>query len=342
MCFPICFGNKNRISLVEQPQAVLPMQETSSKVEKAIPKITINDISVPRRRQYAPQHSLISDVLSFLPCTEMGNAAVGLKINRNDTILALKSQMHPTTTLYQIVLLAKLLRKNFFEWTPEEFDFSAVTDLDLSHYPATGIKKILLHFKSLRKINLTGCSFLSDDDLKAVADFPKLESLSLRDCPQITDAGLKHLSFLYELKQLDLSHFALSPTNKNLKVTDLGLRYLRCCTKLERLDLSNCNITDVSLKELSKFIRLKYLNLTGCDQISDQSMSSISDFAQLRTLHLTGCNISDHSIPYLADHPELVNIGLSKGKGITEKGISTLGWSSLRKRAPLYIYISTI
>jgi len=83
-----------------------------------------------------------------------------------------------------------------------------------------------------------------------------------------------------ELQSIDLRYC------KN--ITDKGIRKLQHFTSLETIDISYTNITDKSLEQLTKNKNLKYILLSGCNNITDDGVLSISKL-EPTLLNLCGC-----------------------------------------------------
>jgi hypothetical protein len=63
---------------------------------------------------------------------------------------------------------------------------------------------VLAGLSSLRYLNLSYCSGVTDSALAQLKEFTGLRQLFLRGCNRITDAGLKHLHTLLGLQTLEL------------------------------------------------------------------------------------------------------------------------------------------
>jgi internalin A len=83
-------------------------------------------------------------------------------------------------------------------------------------------------------------SKVTDNDLKQLKEFKKLQTLSL-DSTKITDAGLKELKEITSLQALSLN---------GTKVTDNGLKELKELKNLKSLAVAGTAVTDAGVKEL--------------------------------------------------------------------------------------------
>ena len=132
--------------------------------------------------------------------------------------------------------------------TNSEEVFENVTHIKV--YPSTSddeLQDLVRKFPSLRSVDLSNCTQITDAGLAHLRGLTSLENLNLHGCVHITDAGLAHLRGLIFLKDLNLSDC--------YKITDEGLAHLRGLISLEKLDLSRCyKITDAELKNLANLL----------------------------------------------------------------------------------------
>ena len=100
-------------------------------------------------------------------------------------------------------------------------------------------------------VNLAG-NYATDDDLKNLRAFPKLQTLYLHHDP-ITDAGVANLQGLRNLTALDLF---------DTRVTDEGLKHLsEWMPHLEWLELSDTSVTDACLGPFKGLKNLRHLDV---------------------------------------------------------------------------------
>ena len=119
---------------------------------------------------------------------------------------------------------------------------TAVTDADLA---------AVAQLPRLRELNLRE-TLVSDPGLEAVAGLGNLEFLGLTGT-LVTDAGLQHLAGLQQLRFLTLGHTI---------VTDAGLESLAGCSRLEALNLKGTEVTAAGVARLQR-------RLPECRIISD-------------------------------------------------------------------------
>ncbi|KFM77571.1 F-box/LRR-repeat protein 2, partial [Stegodyphus mimosarum] len=108
---------------------------------------------------------------------------------------------------------------------------------------------------------------------------------------ELTSSGLHHIGRLSSLEDLCLAH------NQNVD-DDVIYAISRGCKKLRYLDLSGCTeISDYSLTSLSSCYNLRTLYISYLDRITDEGLSSISRQGTLETVYLRGCpNIGDQGL----------------------------------------------
>ncbi|KAL4198579.1 hypothetical protein AMTRI_Chr03g46620 [Amborella trichopoda] len=164
-----------------------------------------------------------------------------------------------------------------------------ITELNLS-----GCKKISVgswqliadHYSKLEVLNLTRCIKLTDNGLQQILLYcPMIMSLNLYALSSLTDNAYQMISFLTNLRFLDLCGA------QNL--SDQGLSSIAKCKNLVSLNLTWCvNVTDVGVLALaSTCTSLEYLSLFGITGVTDKSLEALSRScsATLSTLDVNGC-----------------------------------------------------
>jgi Leucine-rich repeat (LRR) protein len=174
----------------------------------------------------------------------------------------------------------------------------------------------LKNLKSLRYLNLNALrSYNLDRDLEHIAGLTNLEELDLEDAP-VNDAGLIHLQNLSKLKRLNL--LKRSPSGK---ITGAGMVHLKNLKSLEELTIPR-GASDAGLEQLAALDSLKKINLWG-DDITDKSMPVLAQMKSLETLEISSRNITDAGIEKLAQCPRLKSLSL-QNTPITEAALSNL------------------
>lgn len=162
---------------------------------------------------------------------------------------------------------------------------------------------------------------LSDDDLRHLATFRRLNTLDLAQKP-IGDAVLEHIEGLSSLKSLRLDGTKVTDAGlariegltglrylhlNNIAITDEGLAHLAPLTKLEWLGLSGTKITDAGLAHLEGLTRMEHLRL-GKTQVSDAGMKHLEPLKNLKWLDLNRTQVSDAGLVHLEELIDLQDL----------------------------------
>lgn len=145
--------------------------------------------------------------------------------------------------------------------------FSNVTDLH-----------VVQDLPNLTRVDLSGCSELSDTMLANLAALTKLADLNLTGCAQLRD--LWPLAALKSLQTLNLSNCGIQ-----------DLRPLSSLASLSRLELANCE----QVLSLTGIPPVRTLNLNFCPALRGRVglPNLLSELANLRELHLAGDQVLD-------------------------------------------------
>ena len=156
---------------------------------------------------------------------------------------------------------------------------SKLTHLKITRYPSLSNKKIkgIVHtFPNIIHLNFEG----STDDrfgktLKLIAkSYPNLEYLNistLHGFRSESDIGLSAIAnSCHKLEYLNISgHTGFSEI--------IICNVICSCPRLQQLDLSYCEITDITIEEITRSCpNLKYLNLRGCYKISKEAVNKLN------------------------------------------------------------------
>ncbi|KAG9459428.1 hypothetical protein H6P81_003936 [Aristolochia fimbriata] len=199
----------------------------------------------------------------------------------------------------------------------------------------------------LRDLKLVKCLDITDVGLAKIAvGCQRLEKLSLKWCLEISDLGLDLLSKkCRDLKFLDISY---------LKISNKSLQSISSLRKLESLFMVGCsNLDDEAMDFLKNGnASLKCIDLSRCEMVTSTGLASVIKrhrcLQQITARH----SIPELSLPLLVNLKELVNltsirldglqlsasvlqtlghvcknlveIGLSKCKGVTNEGVGAI------------------
>ncbi|CAL5397275.1 unnamed protein product [Camellia sinensis] len=199
----------------------------------------------------------------------------------------------------------------------------------------------------LRDLRMDKCLGVTDVGLAKIAvGCEKLERLSLKWCLEISDLGIDLMSKKCpHLKHLDISY---------LKVTSESLRSIGTLQKLEVLVMVGCGLVD---DDGIRFLgngcpSLQVLDVSRCDKVSSSGLVSVvrghrdlrqlyagfcffelsatllrwlKELKNLNTIRVDGARVSDSSFQIISTNCKfLVDIGLSKCKGVTGMGLMLL------------------
>jgi hypothetical protein len=185
---------------------------------------------------------------------------------------------------------------------------------------------------SLRTLELSGCTHITDRTLKALSQYcTKLVNLDLTRCLEISDIGVNYLSEkLQSLESLLLyadSHLGYS-----------SMSALSQLQKLRRIDL--CGIPSLASSGLIEILKasgnsIEYLNLSWCVNLTEDAISFIvqhQSLPNIQSLSLFGIkNISHQGIrsllEYLKELPNCIELdirGIPYAAAFTENDCKAL------------------
>ncbi|XP_043726348.1 F-box/LRR-repeat protein 3 [Telopea speciosissima] len=176
------------------------------------------------------------------------------------------------------------------------------------------------HCPFLEELDVTDNS-IDDEGLKSISRCSNLSSLKIGICLSITDEGLTHVGMCCpKLKELDVY--------RAMGITDLGIAAIASgCSRLEMINIAYCkDITDHSLRSLSKCSRLNTLEIRGCLHISSSGLSAIAvGCKQLTKLDIKKCyNIDDSGMLPLAHFSQNLRVINLSYCSVTDVGLLAL------------------
>lgn len=143
--------------------------------------------------------------------------------------------------------------------------------------------------QTLESLNIQRCTRISDQGFIKWADtqFPQLKSLNLTDCSFLTDQAISHLvAAAPNIQRLYLSFCCA--------LSDSAIEGLISLPELQELDASFCGaaVSDVSIRALLKSETtesMNSLNLRGCVRITDVCVNTILEMKKLELLNISQC-----------------------------------------------------
>lgn len=181
--------------------------------------------------------------------------------------------------------------------------------------------------RTLRFLDLTACTSISDTHFHAIRQFPAVSTLILSGCHALHDESVAHVASLPALTVLDLSNC--------IGVSDAAMRHLAARRdSLVNLNVSNTQVTDDGLNRgVSRLVSLTRLSIHGCDRITDDGVAHLPRLVALRDLDLGDIpSITDAGLRALAaagddapyrevEHP-LQHLRLNGQSRVTDRGLS--------------------
>uniref|UniRef100_A0A0E0HB32 Disease resistance R13L4/SHOC-2-like LRR domain-containing protein n=1 Tax=Oryza nivara TaxID=4536 RepID=A0A0E0HB32_ORYNI len=231
-------------------------------------------------------------------------------------------------------------RRLLFPSLLEVFQHS-VEEIDLSGHIAVDAEWLayLGAFRYLRVLKLADCKNVNSSAVWALSGMSTLKELDLSRCSKISDAGIKHIASIESLEKLHVSQTGLTDNGVmaissliNLRLLDLGgvrftdkaLRSLQAVsmlvmvlTQLEHLDIWGSEITNEGASVLIAFTSLSFLNISWTPSFGniDEVFSSILP-SSLTYLDMSSCSSSN--LYFLGNMRNLEHLDLSYSRIISD------------------------
>lgn len=165
-----------------------------------------------------------------------------------------------------------------------------------------------------RAVDLSGCVFLSDDDLRTLCGLP-LEYLDLASCKHLTVAGMLHLRALAG----SIQHLGVSWCRAMVSDASIS-QAVEALVLLRSLNVSWCRITNAATAAIARHLpALEALDVSGCGALADAS--HISQLSNLRSLKLSHCNklISEPGMAQICTLSQLEHLHISGVARLTDR-----------------------
>lgn len=149
-------------------------------------------------------------------------------------------------------------------------------------------------FESLRILDLTSCSRLTDAAVEKIIDCaPRLRNLVLAKCRLITDVAVNAISKLGKnLHYVHLGHC-------NQISDDAVIKLVSSCNRIRYIDLGCCiRLTDASVMKLATLPKLRRIGLVKCHLITNDSVLALSNNSR-RYFHPQDITIDGQTYPGL-------------------------------------------
>ncbi|KAL5202041.1 hypothetical protein ABZP36_012993 [Zizania latifolia] len=160
----------------------------------------------------------------------------------------------------------------------------SVEEIDLSGYIAVDAEWLayLGSFRYLRVLKLADCKNVNSSAVWALSGMSTLKELDLSRCSKISDAGIKHIASIESLEKLHVSE---------TRLTDNGVMAISSLKNLHLLDLGGIRITDKPLHSLQVLTQLEHLDIWG-SEITNEGASVLNAFTCLRFLNLSWTRVT--------------------------------------------------
>jgi hypothetical protein len=170
-----------------------------------------------------------------------------------------------------------------------------------------GLRAVVSGCGSLTHLNLTGCTRVTSDGLRAVSSLTTLNYLNLTRCLGVTAEGLRAVSSLPALTHLDLTCCRA--------VTDDALRAVSSLTTLNHLNLTRCTfVANEGLRAVSSLPALTHLDLACCANVTDAGLRAVSSCATLTHLNLTCSRVTSGGLGAVSDLPALTHLNVTRSR----------------------------
>jgi hypothetical protein len=181
-----------------------------------------------------------------------------------------------------------------------------VTSLDLSNLKVTkeSLAQIARYFPNLIEVNATNCP-LDDDCILEFSKLKNLQKLNLTGCTNLSNKGVENLREIENLQELTLA--------ANCQLSKNALPFLTALSKLTHLTMIVCiGIKEHPPIDFSSLQNLETLDLSKNDWLTDEDISSLSRLAKLKKLSLSHCNkLSERTISHICSCKHLTSLDLS-------------------------------
>ncbi|KAL7259582.1 hypothetical protein ACSBR1_005467 [Camellia fascicularis] len=194
----------------------------------------------------------------------------------------------------------------------------------------SGLEMMVRACPGLEAVDVSFCCGFGDREAAALSCAAGLRDLRMDKCLGVTDVGLAKIAVGCEkLERLSLKWC--------LEISDLGIDLMsKKCPHLKHLDISYLKVLDVSRCDkvsssgLVSVVRghrdLRQLYAGFCFfELSTTLLCWLKELKDLNTIRVDGARVSDSSFQIISTNCKfLVDIGLSKCKGVTGTGLMLL------------------
>ena len=216
------------------------------------------------------------------------------------------------------------------------------------------LRRSLGYLKLATRLNVVGCSVLTNNGFKLLAELTDLKEIYFLHCKNLL--SLSWLGNLTKLNKLSIDGMLNTPyykstpvlTDKTMATISGEMKSLRSLIIATRLDLSG-----IGLVHMTDMTRLESLQLErgAGETLTDNGLKVLCGLGRLRSLRITHCvELSDQSLNYLQRLQRLDKLELScwDGSNFTDEGarqisklnirkLSLVGWENLTDKGLYYL-----
>jgi|GEM_PF-4347001 len=175
-----------------------------------------------------------------------------------------------------------------------------------------GHLRLLNEVDHLRSLDISHTR-ITDNGLREIARFDRLEVLNLNSVASVTDEGLEILGGLHSLQSLNL---------ENTKAGRKALQSALNCPRLSSLNVSHTSVTDVELARLLRNAPLVELDVCGTG-VTDGVFVGEPPSQTLRSLSASFTTLTDESLKVISKMSRMKHLNL-RSTGATKQGIRLL------------------
>lgn len=208
------------------------------------------------------------------------------------------------------------------------FHLKNLRALDLSGCSQVGpkiVSAIVQFCKSLRNLNVNGCSGFDNECLLILTGCKKLRHLNFSECDTVTDFGFNAMtSFLPSLESV-LCDGVMALHDEAIETI-----VTKKCATFTDLLLDGANLTDEGVQMLSELRFLRRLRIQYCDELSDEAIRHFSNLRYLEELSLTRAHTLTSSgivSAFSRPHHFMRVVEITECSGLTDTGVSAIGRS---------------
>ncbi len=210
---------------------------------------------------------------------------------------------------------------------------SRIKHWKLHHTKVTGSGLQHLSDLPIESLDLNSTQ-ISNEALEHVGKMKSLVKLSIVDCDYLTDGALVHLKNLPQLEYITLSgvkltgnvcfHLSKIPQLKSITMAGVPLtvtaaKSLSQAPQLVALQLSKSNLNSIACRELAKCKKLTNLLFLDCE-ITGEGLSMIAAAPEVSFLSFGGTILPDHGLDQLKRMRKLKYLAV-KNSGLTDKQV---------------------